>query len=67
VGKFVDKKGYIDILCRLLGAKQEECKMGAGKIPAIAVLLLSFFILPDCVQAKYSGGSGTTDDPYQKK
>ena len=39
--------------------------MKAGKIPAIAVLLLSFFILPDCVQAKYSGGSGEPNNPYQ--
>jgi len=41
--------------------------MNAGKIPVITVLLslLSFFILPDCVQAKYSGGSGTAGDPYR--
>jgi len=39
--------------------------MKAGKIPVIAVLLLSFFILPDYVQAKYSGGSGSADDPYK--
>jgi hypothetical protein len=38
--------------------------MGAGKIPAIVVLLLSFSILPGSVQAKYSGGSGAPDDPY---
>ncbi|MGA2173203.1 MAG: GLUG motif-containing protein, partial [Sedimentisphaerales bacterium] len=38
--------------------------MGAAKIPAIVVLLLSFFILPRSVQAKYSGGTGGPDDPY---
>ncbi len=41
--------------------------MGDNKIPTIAmvVFLLSFFILPDSGRAKYSGGSGTSDDPYQ--
>jgi pimeloyl-ACP methyl ester carboxylesterase len=39
--------------------------MSAGKISPIAVLILSFFILPDCAQAKYSGGSGEPNDPYQ--
>jgi len=41
--------------------------MKASKISAIAVLLsfLSFFILTESVQAKYSGGSGTAGDPYQ--
>jgi len=38
--------------------------MGAGKISAIVVLLLSFSILPDSVRAKYSGGSGAPEDPY---
>jgi hypothetical protein len=38
--------------------------MGAGKVSAIVVLLLSFSILPGSVQAKYSGGSGTPEDPY---
>ena len=41
--------------------------MKASKISAIAVLLsfLSFFILTESVQAKYSGGSGTAGDPYR--
>lgn len=39
--------------------------MRAGKIAAILVLLLSFSILPNFVQAKYSGGSGTTSNPYK--
>ncbi|MFZ0033558.1 MAG: GLUG motif-containing protein, partial [Sedimentisphaerales bacterium] len=41
--------------------------MNAGKITAITVLLslLSFFVLPDCVEAKYSGGSGTAGNPYK--
>jgi hypothetical protein len=38
--------------------------MNASKISAIMTLLLSFFILPDCVQA-YSGGSGDPNNPYQ--
>ena len=41
------------------------CKMRAGKIPAIVVLYCLFLILPDSVQAKYSGGSGEPNDPYQ--
>jgi hypothetical protein len=39
--------------------------MGAGKIPSIVVLLLSFSILPHSAQAKYSGGSGDPNNPYQ--
>lgn len=39
--------------------------MSAGNILVIAVFLLSFSILPDFVQAQYSGGSGTEADPYQ--
>jgi hypothetical protein len=38
--------------------------MGAGKIHAIVVLLLSFSILSGSVQAKYSGGTGSPEDPY---
>ena len=38
--------------------------MGAGKIHAIVVLLLSFSILSGSVQAKYSGGSGEPNNPY---
>ena len=38
--------------------------MGAGKISAIVIVLLSFSILPGSAQAKYSGGSGTPEDPY---
>ncbi|MFZ0034543.1 MAG: GLUG motif-containing protein [Sedimentisphaerales bacterium] len=41
------------------------CKINASKIPAIVALLLSFFIFPNSVQAKYSGGSGDPNDPYQ--
>lgn len=39
--------------------------MNAGKISAIVVFLLSFFILPPSIQAKYSGGLGEPNDPYQ--
>jgi len=38
--------------------------MGAGKIPAIVVLLLSFSIFHGSVQAQYSGGTGSPEDPY---
>jgi len=41
--------------------------MGAGKISTmvVVVFLLSFSMLPDSLQAKYSGGSGEPNDPYQ--
>jgi len=41
--------------------------MNVSKICAIAVLLLSFFILTESVLASppYSGGSGTAGDPYR--
>jgi hypothetical protein len=38
--------------------------MGAGKVSAIVILLLSFSILHGSAQAKYSGGTGAPDDPY---
>ena len=38
--------------------------MCTDKISAIAALLLSFSILPGSVQAEYSGGTGTPEDPY---
>jgi hypothetical protein len=41
--------------------------MKASKVSAIVVLLLSFFILPDSVQARYSGGAETAGNPYRKK
>jgi hypothetical protein len=42
-------------------------KMGNGKIPArvLVVLLLYFSILPNSGLAKYSGGTGEPNDPYQ--
>jgi len=42
-------------------------KMGNGKIPArvVVVLLLFFSILPNPGLAKYSGGTGEPNDPYQ--
>jgi hypothetical protein len=42
--------------------------MGNGKIPAAGVViffLLSFSILPNSGLAKYSGGTGEPNDPYQ--
>jgi hypothetical protein len=39
--------------------------MNASKISAIVVFLLSFSILPHSVLAKYSGGSGEPNNPYQ--
>jgi beta-lactam-binding protein with PASTA domain len=39
--------------------------MRVCKIAAATVLLLSFFVLPCSIQAKYSGGSGEPNTPYQ--
>jgi len=39
--------------------------MNAGKILPIAVLVLSFSILPNFCLAKYSGGTGDPNNPYQ--
>jgi hypothetical protein len=52
-----------------MGATQIDVgeKMSESKIPQIAMLvfLLSFFILPNSGLAKYSGGTGDVNDPYQ--
>lgn len=42
-----------------------NAKMNDRKIPATAVLLLSFFVLAGFAQAKYSGGLGTISNPYR--
>jgi hypothetical protein len=41
--------------------------MKTGKVPAIVVLLLSFFVLSESALAipKYSGGAGTAGSPYK--
>jgi len=39
--------------------------MNISKITSIVALLLSFAILPDSAQAKYSGGSGDVFNPYR--